>query len=136
MYNAGNGYTVPLHANYTGFGSSQIIQGPNTFVWIPTTLLETCHAYALERGNGLYTRLIPADQLPKLQGVPKTQGPDGLIILPSPSLPSRMGAATDVSVHQAMCSELQTFFRLNQVFRLFSLLTLQNRLLISPKIPS
>ena len=39
--------------------------------------------YCLERGNGCYTRLIPADMLPDLVGIPKTQPDhDGMLVLP------------------------------------------------------
>jgi hypothetical protein len=44
--------------------------------------LDTCYAYALDRGNGQYTPLIPADQLPSLKGLPRLQGAHRLIILP------------------------------------------------------
>ncbi|KAH7148661.1 hypothetical protein EDB81DRAFT_792901 [Dactylonectria macrodidyma] len=41
------------------------------------------YAYCLDRGNGQYTRLIPADVLPPLNEIPARQpGPPGMVILP------------------------------------------------------
>src|SRR5450432_221627 len=37
--------------------------------------LDSCYAFALHRGNGVYTRLIPADRLPPMRGLAQTQGP-------------------------------------------------------------
>ncbi|KAK1970389.1 hypothetical protein LY78DRAFT_666839 [Colletotrichum sublineola] len=43
------------------------------------------YAYCLDRGNGNFTRLIPADLLPPLAGIPAVQaGVDGMLVLPSP----------------------------------------------------
>ncbi|KAL0777997.1 hypothetical protein CaCOL14_005650 [Colletotrichum acutatum] len=43
------------------------------------------HGYCLDRGDGNYTRLIPADSLPPLVGVPAIQnGAEGLLVLPQP----------------------------------------------------
>ncbi|GJC79401.1 hypothetical protein ColLi_02239 [Colletotrichum liriopes] len=43
------------------------------------------YAYCLDRGNGNYTRLIPADLLPPLVGIPAVQdGTDGMLALPPP----------------------------------------------------
>jgi len=67
--------------------------------------LETCYAYAIHRGNGLYTRLIAADRLPPMRGLAQTQDPEGLIILPMPrgsSPAERCGVVPDVSV---LCPE-------------------------------
>ncbi|KAF9882031.1 c-x8-c-x5-c-x3-h type zinc finger protein [Colletotrichum karsti] len=42
-------------------------------------------AYCLDRGNGNYTRLIPADMLPPLVGIPAVQhGAEGMLVLPAP----------------------------------------------------
>lgn len=47
--------------------------------------LDSCYAYCFDRGNGQYTRLIPADMLPVLQTVPALQqGCHGMIVLPAP----------------------------------------------------
>ena len=44
---------------------------------------DSAQYYCLDRGNGLYTRLIPADMLPDLVDVPKTQyGHEGMVVLP------------------------------------------------------
>ncbi|OLN85969.1 hypothetical protein CCHL11_05417 [Colletotrichum chlorophyti] len=43
------------------------------------------HSYCLDRGNGNYTRLIPADLLPPLVGILAVQyGHEGMLILPTP----------------------------------------------------
>ncbi|TQN70666.1 hypothetical protein CSHISOI_04808 [Colletotrichum shisoi] len=43
------------------------------------------YAYCLDRGNGNYTRLIPADLLPPLMGIPAVQdGAYGMLALPPP----------------------------------------------------
>lgn len=42
-------------------------------------------AYCLDRGNGNYTRLIPADMLPPLVGIPAVQhGAESMVVLPAP----------------------------------------------------
>ncbi|OBT63870.1 hypothetical protein VE03_06637 [Pseudogymnoascus sp. 23342-1-I1] len=53
--------------------------------------LQSATGYALCRGNGRYTRLIAADELPPLQGPGVNQGADGLIILPTPLNPTPLG---------------------------------------------
>lgn len=41
------------------------------------------YAYCLDRGNGQYTRLVPADMLPPLNEIPARQpNPNGMVILP------------------------------------------------------
>lgn len=47
--------------------------------------LRESYAYCLDRGNGQYTRLIPADALPALSNVPSVQtSHTGMIVLPQP----------------------------------------------------
>ncbi|KAI1355093.1 hypothetical protein F5Y01DRAFT_311013 [Xylaria sp. FL0043] len=47
--------------------------------------LDDNFAYCYDRGNGQYTRLIPADMLPSLQDIPAIQqGCAGMIVLPQP----------------------------------------------------
>ncbi|KAI1878707.1 hypothetical protein JX265_002884 [Neoarthrinium moseri] len=47
--------------------------------------LDNSYAYCFDRGNGQYTRLIPADMLPPLQTIPAVQqGCQGMIVLPQP----------------------------------------------------
>lgn len=46
----------------------------------------TCYAYCFDRGNGQYTRLIPADMLPPLVDIPALQqGFLGMTVLPCPT---------------------------------------------------
>jgi hypothetical protein len=56
--------------------------------------LQSATGYALCRGNGRYTRLIAADELPLLQGPRINQGTDGLIVLPTPLNPTPLGPVT------------------------------------------
>ncbi|KAI0965090.1 hypothetical protein F4678DRAFT_485587 [Xylaria arbuscula] len=47
--------------------------------------LDGSFAYCYDRGNGQYTRLIPADMLPPLQSIPAVQqGCAGMIVVPQP----------------------------------------------------
>ena len=46
--------------------------------------LDVAYAYGIQREDGSYTRLIRADELTGMHHVPRGQGPEGLIILPSP----------------------------------------------------
>lgn len=46
--------------------------------------LDVAYAYGIQREDGSYTRLIRADELTEMHHVPRGQGPEGLIILPSP----------------------------------------------------
>ncbi|OTB06963.1 hypothetical protein M426DRAFT_91707 [Hypoxylon sp. CI-4A] len=47
--------------------------------------LDASYAYCYDRGNGQYTRLIPADMLPALKDIPKLQqGKQGMLVLPQP----------------------------------------------------
>lgn len=48
------------------------------------TQLNLAYAYGIQREDGSYTRLIRADSLADYHNVPFGQGPEGLIILPSP----------------------------------------------------
>jgi hypothetical protein len=49
-----------------------------------TSQLDVAYAYGIQREDGSYTRLIRADELSEMNNVPRGQGPEGLIILPSP----------------------------------------------------
>ncbi|TGO28491.1 hypothetical protein BPAE_0027g00580 [Botrytis paeoniae] len=44
--------------------------------------ISSAFAYGICRADGSYTRLLPADELPALNGIPRHQGPEGLIIVP------------------------------------------------------
>jgi hypothetical protein len=47
--------------------------------------LDSAFAYCYDRGNGQYTRLIPADMLPELKDIPRIQNSSaGMIVLPQP----------------------------------------------------
>ncbi|KAK0108365.1 hypothetical protein ONS95_003177 [Cadophora gregata] len=58
--------------------------------------VQTAYGYGMRRPDGSYTRLLPADEFP-VTGVPRRQGPEGLIIVPAtmqqapgPNAPDRM----------------------------------------------
>jgi hypothetical protein len=104
-YTTANGTSYPNHNSvyqpqgYIGPGNSELcpvsyipasspsVGGVNASSCIPTQHLNTCYAYALDRGNGQYTRLIPADCLPPSFNLARIQGPEGLIILSAPRGP-------------------------------------------------
>ncbi|KAJ8129507.1 hypothetical protein O1611_g4125 [Lasiodiplodia mahajangana] len=47
--------------------------------------LDGSFAYCYDRGNGQYTRLVPADMLPPLQNIPAVQqGCAGMVVIPQP----------------------------------------------------
>lgn len=59
---------------------------------------DQAYAYCLDRGDGEYTRLIPADMLPEMQDVPRRQrSAEGMAVLPVP------GGRTPRGVRGATC---------------------------------
>lgn len=53
--------------------------------YTPRVAADGWYAYCFDRGNGRYTRLIPADVLPPLRDIPAVQqGCLGMIVLPQP----------------------------------------------------
>ncbi|KAI1113577.1 hypothetical protein F5Y14DRAFT_462350 [Nemania sp. NC0429] len=61
------------------------------------TQLEESFAYCYDRGNGQYTRLIPADMLPALRDIPALQQScAGMVVVPQPrSLPPGGGPSSN-----------------------------------------
>lgn len=58
---------------------------PNLGSPISDAQLDDSFAYCYDRGNGQYTRLIPADMLPALQNIPALQqGCVGMVVVPQP----------------------------------------------------
>ncbi|KAH8670892.1 hypothetical protein BX600DRAFT_537199 [Xylariales sp. PMI_506] len=52
---------------------------------LPVAQVDSSYAYCYDRGNGQYTRLVPADMLPSLQYIPPLQpSSQGMIVLPIP----------------------------------------------------
>ncbi|SPN97420.1 uncharacterized protein DNG_00934 [Cephalotrichum gorgonifer] len=48
--------------------------------------LDEAYAYCYDRGNGEYTRLVPADMLPELRNIPARQrNRQGMVVLPMPA---------------------------------------------------
>ncbi|KAK7992012.1 hypothetical protein PG996_012975 [Apiospora saccharicola] len=63
----------------------------------PDALLDSCYAYCYDRGNGQYTRLIPADMIPNLRDVPALQQDClGMIVLPAPRALPANGRSSNV----------------------------------------
>lgn len=93
------GYIKPELTELTWFNNapsvSPAVGGVNASSCIPQQHLNTCYAYALDRGNGQYIRLIPADCLPPSFNLPQQQGPEGLIILSAPRGPMPANAGYD-----------------------------------------
>jgi hypothetical protein len=74
------------HCRGHGYLQNYVVQPTNWIhpIYLPIAALEEGFAYAIERGYGQYTRLVPADRLPPMVGLPVYQERDGLIILPNP----------------------------------------------------
>ncbi|KAH8821073.1 hypothetical protein F5884DRAFT_766477 [Xylogone sp. PMI_703] len=75
-----------LHRSIPGF--SQVSKSPIEEVYPGTMFpshdqLSFARGYALRRGDGSYTRLIPADSIQKWIDIPKYEKPEGLIIIPT-----------------------------------------------------
>jgi hypothetical protein len=69
---------------------TQVVPGAS---YVSPVQLQVAHSYGFYRGNGQYTRLIPADQVQYLNDADlyacrTYQGPEGLIILPHPTAPT------------------------------------------------
>lgn len=75
--------------------TASLVSGFNASTSIPQRQLDSGYAYAVHRGNGAYTRLVPADRIPQMVGLPKVQGPEGLIVLPE----LRGGVYMNVSIY-------------------------------------
>jgi hypothetical protein len=60
---------------------SSVRPGP---FWPSEAQLSMAYGYGIQRDDGTITRLIRADELDEMHAVPRSQGPEGLIILPPP----------------------------------------------------
>jgi hypothetical protein len=79
--------------------------------FIPERQLDQCFSYALDRGDGTFTRLVPADRLPLMYSLSQAQDREGLIVLPRPrgvSPHSRQAGIPDVSLSSLSTSILQS----------------------------
>ncbi|KAI0148689.1 hypothetical protein GGR57DRAFT_227167 [Xylariaceae sp. FL1272] len=64
--------------------STAVASYPNDKV-LSESQLDTNYAYCYDRGDGQYTRLIPADMLPAMRDIPATQASCvGMIVIPQP----------------------------------------------------
>jgi hypothetical protein len=96
-----------LSSPYAVATSSAMVDMP---FCIPWHKINTCFAYALDRGNGQYTQLIPADCLPAIESLARVQGPEGLIVLPTPRAAAPLG-------HPKMDGDVSHTFLSDQVLR-------------------
>ena len=75
---------VPPH----GVLLTTVSAGP---VWPSLDQLDVAHSYGVRRDDGLFTRLVRADELSSNVrnelGIPERQGPEGLILVPQPHRP-------------------------------------------------
>lgn len=66
-------------------GDTQENEGSSVAITISKLELDSATGYAICRGEGLFTRLIPADWLPPIDGLSTTlRSSHGLIVLPVP----------------------------------------------------
>ncbi|KAJ8059692.1 hypothetical protein OCU04_011340 [Sclerotinia nivalis] len=70
----------PAYAGPEGFTPLTMVR-PGPVYPLPEQI-NSAFAYGIRRADGSYTRLLPADELPALNGIPRHQGPEGLIIVP------------------------------------------------------
>jgi hypothetical protein len=89
-YNAQyQGNRVMMHPNIRAdqhhyFQNIGVTPFPNSGA-VAENQLDGSYAYCYDRGNGQYTRLIPADMLPPLQDIPALQqGSAGMLVIPQP----------------------------------------------------
>ncbi|KAF4624333.1 hypothetical protein G7Y89_g13837 [Cudoniella acicularis] len=110
--NYGGGQVVPYYnrgrANSQVMGEntvplSSVVPGP---VWPSDIQLNTAYAYAIQREDGSFTRLIRADQLDSLDGIPRSQGPEGVIVLPQPRQMSPRRRQSEVMIPMEVVNEL------------------------------
>ncbi|KAK8084853.1 Chromatin remodeling factor m.t1.c1 [Apiospora hydei] len=87
---------VPVHQQQLPAGVPSLYS-PSDSMAFPDALLDSCYAYCYDRGNGHYTRLIPADMIPTLCDVPALQqGSSGMIVLPAPRALPANGRSSNV----------------------------------------
>ncbi|KAI1416091.1 hypothetical protein F5Y13DRAFT_206109 [Hypoxylon sp. FL1857] len=92
-FQTGSNVRQPPHSSYTSPRMEQFPQQQQPSSVVPyqspgivsELQLDTSYAYCYDRGNGQYTRLIPADMLPLLKDIPALQqNCSGMIVLPQP----------------------------------------------------
>ncbi|KAI1501980.1 hypothetical protein F5X99DRAFT_428030 [Biscogniauxia marginata] len=78
------------HHRLTGLTSYPNLGG------VSDTQIDNSYAYCYDRGNGQYTRLIPADMLPPLRDIPAVQqSSSGMIVLPQPRAVPHSGRSSN-----------------------------------------
>ncbi|RYP37429.1 hypothetical protein DL767_002902 [Monosporascus sp. MG133] len=99
------------HPNSSFYGSSFLSQLPSTGgtaevvgagsgSGFSDAQLDASYAYCFDRGNGQFTRLVPADMLPPLRDVPAIQhGCAGMLVLPLPRAAPPGGRSGNANVN-------------------------------------
>ncbi|KAG9238100.1 hypothetical protein BJ875DRAFT_437785 [Amylocarpus encephaloides] len=87
-----------------GVPLSSVAPGP---ALVAESQLDVSYGYALPRGDGFYTRLLPVDQIPAISGIEPLVGPEGLIILPVPRQLSPRHRAAEITVPTEVINRLQ-----------------------------
>jgi hypothetical protein len=94
------------------------------------------YAYCFDRGNGTYTRLIPADMIPPLMNIPATQmGCEGMLVLPLPLRPPPYGPASNIEPVTVLKVRAPCSYQLLPVCRCVGDLTIRSRPLLRPLSP-
>ncbi|KAB8300951.1 hypothetical protein EYC80_002875 [Monilinia laxa] len=70
----------PVYTSPEGFTPLTMVRPGPTYPLLEQ--INSAFAYGIRRVDGSFTRLLPADELPALNGIPRHQGPEGLIIVP------------------------------------------------------
>ncbi|KAI1204672.1 uncharacterized protein F4807DRAFT_324298 [Annulohypoxylon truncatum] len=95
-HNAGAGMGAGMGA---GVGAVEGATASPTGTYFPNMQLDGIYAYCFDRGNGQYTRLVPADMLPPLKDVPALQqGCAGMMVLPLPRGLPQNGRSTNTDM--------------------------------------
>ena len=94
--NSSSGMNVPATAATTGLTAGTAVGGGTGggSSFFTDAHLDCSYAYCYDRGNGQFTRLVPADMLPPLRDIPAVQvGCAGMLVLPLPrAMPPGSGA--------------------------------------------
>jgi hypothetical protein len=104
---------TPINQPYVGNGASTEYS-PTPAQCQTRDFLEDTYAYCYYRGNGVYTRLIPADMLPSLSGIPPQQHSSaGMLVLPIPSAEPPTGPSSNTNrVMLKVSKHIHSLFKL------------------------
>ncbi|RYP80909.1 hypothetical protein DL770_006067 [Monosporascus sp. CRB-9-2] len=91
------GSSFPSQLSSTG-GTAEASSGSGSV--FSDAQLDASYAYCFDRGNGQFTRLVPADMLPPLRDVPAIQhGCAGMLVLPLPRATPPGGRSGNANVN-------------------------------------